>query len=124
MRQGCILSPILFNNKFSEELIRETLDDTRGIKINEVTITNIIYADDTIIIAETEHDLQVMISRLNETYKIYGVELNAKKTKVMVIEKFPGTKIQITSGKFVLEQVKSYCYLGSQIKRMDAAPTK
>ena len=56
-----------------------------------------------------------MITRLNETYKIYGVELNAKKTKVMVIEKFPGTKIQITSGKFVLEQVKSYCYLGSQI---------
>ena len=43
------------------------------------------------------------------------MELNAKKTKVMVIEKFPGTKIQITSGKTVLEQVKSYCYLGSQI---------
>ena len=43
------------------------------------------------------------------------MKLNAKKTKVMVIEKFPGTNIQITSGKTVLEQVKSYCYLGSQI---------
>ena len=74
---------------YSEELIREALDDTRGIKVNGVTITNIRYADDTIIIAETEHDLKVMITRLNETCKIYGMELNAKNTKVMVIEKFP-----------------------------------
>ena len=100
---------------YSEELIQEALDDTRGKKVNGVTITDIRYADDTIIIAETEHDLQVMITRLNETCKIYGMELNAKKTKVMVIERFSGTKIQITSGKTVLEQVKSYCYLGSQI---------
>ena len=115
VRQGCILSPILFN-MYSEELIREALDDTRGKKVNSVTITNNRYADDTIIIAETEDDLQLMITRLNETCKIYGMELNAKKTKVIVIEKYPGTKIQITSGKFVSEQVKSYCYLGSQIK--------
>ena len=100
---------------YIEELIQEALNDTRGIKVNGVTITNIRYADNTIIIAETEHNLQVMITRLNETCKIYGMELNAKKTKVMVIGKFPGTKIQITSGKSVLEQVKSYCYLGSQI---------
>ena len=80
VRQGCILSPILFNMN-SEELIREALDDTRGIKVNGVTITNIRYADDTIIIAETEHDLQVMITRLNETCKIYGMELNVKNTK-------------------------------------------
>ena len=79
VRQGCILSPILFN-MYSEELIRETLENTAGIKVNGIKITNIGYADDKIIIAETEEELKLMIIRLNDVCKIYGMELNAKKT--------------------------------------------
>ena len=47
-----------------------------------------------------------MIVRLNVLFKIYGKELNAKKTKVMEIEKAPGKRIQINSENIVLEKSK------------------
>ena len=50
VRQGCILSPCLFNI-YTEYLIREALEDGEGININGQHITNIRYADDTIILA-------------------------------------------------------------------------
>ena len=57
VRQGCILSPCLFNI-YTEYLIREALEDGEGININGQNITNIRYADDTIILAESEQQLQ------------------------------------------------------------------
>ena len=59
VRQGCILSPCLFNI-YTEYLIREALEDEKGININGQNITNcnIRYADDTIILAESEQQLQ------------------------------------------------------------------
>ena len=65
-----------------------------GIYSNGIKITNIRYADDTIIIAETER-----------ACKIFGRELKAKETRVMVNERKAGTKIQTTSERVVLEQV-------------------
>ena len=72
VRQGCIISPILFN-MYSEELMREALENTEGIKVNGIKTTNMRYEDDTIIIAETEEELQLMIIRLNDVCKIYGI---------------------------------------------------
>ena len=56
VRQG-LLSPCLFNI-YTEYLIREALEDGEGININGQNITNIRYADDTIILAESEQQLQ------------------------------------------------------------------
>ena len=64
VRQGCILSPCLFNI-YTEYLIREALEDGEGININGQNITNIRYADDTIILAESEQQLQNMIDKLS-----------------------------------------------------------
>ena len=50
VRQGCILSPCLFNI-YTAYLIIEALEDGEGININGQNITNIRYADDTIILA-------------------------------------------------------------------------
>ena len=83
VRQGCILSPSLFN-VYTEYLIREALEDRKGnlgININGQNITNIRYADDTIILAESEQQLQNMIDKLHATREQYGMTMNAKKTK-------------------------------------------
>ena len=60
IRQGCILSPILFN-LYSEFLIEEALSDINGENIN-----NIRFADDTVLIAESREDLQKMINELHQ----------------------------------------------------------
>ncbi|GFS00723.1 retrovirus-related Pol polyprotein LINE-1 [Elysia marginata] len=84
VRQECILSPSLFN-LYSEYLLQEAISDESGILINGVNINNIRYADDTVILAESENQLQTMLDRIVEKCKEYGMEINAKKTKTMHI---------------------------------------
>ena len=60
VRQGCILSPVLFNI-YSEELINEALSQFKGATFNGVSYTNIRFADDTMVVAESEEELQKMI---------------------------------------------------------------
>ena len=55
VRQGCILSLILFN-MYSEEVINRALESEKGIVINGKRLTNIHYADDTAILASSTHD--------------------------------------------------------------------
>ena len=57
VRQGCVLSPLFFN-KDSEELINEALQDEAGLVLNGVVINNIRFVDDTVLLANTEEDLQ------------------------------------------------------------------
>ena len=57
VRQGCILSPILFN-LYSEVLIEEALESAEGIKVNGKRYTDFRYADDTLLMADNETALQ------------------------------------------------------------------
>jgi hypothetical protein len=58
VRQGCILSPYLFN-LYSESIMRRVgSEDEKGIKVGERTINNLRYADDTTTLAEDKEDLK------------------------------------------------------------------
>ncbi|GFS21409.1 retrovirus-related Pol polyprotein from type-1 retrotransposable element R2 [Elysia marginata] len=59
VRQGCILSPALFN-LYSEFFLQEALAEKRRISLNVENITNVRYADDTVIMAETPESIQQM----------------------------------------------------------------
>ena len=76
----------IFNHKKTLCNTREALEDGEGININGQNITNIRYADDTIILAESEQQLQHMIDKLDATCEQYGMAMNAKKTKTMIVE--------------------------------------
>ena len=117
VRQGCILSPVLFN-LYSEVIIREALGTipNHGVKFNGQVVGNIRYADDTVITAEDEEMLQVMMNKVNESCKQYGMLLNAKKTKTMVFKKDTDeVQVRIQIEDEILEQVKEYKYLGTII---------
>ena len=86
VRQGCILSPILVN-MYSEEVINSALESEKGIVINGKRFIDICYPDDTVILASSVHDLQRMLNSIVRVSRAFGMELNAKKTKVMAIEK-------------------------------------
>ena len=83
VRQGCILSPCLFN--LNEEYIMQNagLDEAQaGIKIAGENINNLRYADDTILMAESK-ELTSLLMKVEEESEKVGFKLNIQTTKIM-----------------------------------------
>jgi hypothetical protein len=97
-------------------MINEAMENVNGISFNGSNITNLRYADDAALVADTEKKLQKMMDKLNNTCKNYGMDINVKKTKVMVISNERKEKCAVTLDDKILEQVSTYKYLGSWIK--------
>ena len=83
VRQGYILSPLLFN-VYAERIMRDILENwDKGISIGGRKVTNLIYADDTTLIAGAKDDLTELITKVKITSETAGLYLNVMKTKVM-----------------------------------------
>ena len=85
VRQGCVLSPDLFS-LYSEVIMRK-IENMPGIAIGGHNINNLRYADDTVLMATSEIDLQELVDVINEESEKLGLGLNKKKTETMVISK-------------------------------------
>ena len=83
VRQGCILSPCLFN-LYAEYIMRNAgLEDTQaGIKIAGRNINNLRYADNTTLMAECEEELKSLLMKVKEENEKVGLKLNIQKTKI------------------------------------------
>ena len=88
------------------------LDEAQaGIKIARRNINNIRYADDTILMAESEEELKSVLMKVKEEREKVGLQLNIQKTKIMAFG--PITSWQI-DGETV-ETVRGFIFLGSRI---------
>ena len=83
VRQGCILSPCLFN-LYAEYITRNAgLEEAQaGIKIAERNINNLRYADDTTLMVESE-ELKSLLMKVKEESEKVGLKFNIQKTKVV-----------------------------------------
>ena len=84
VRQGCILSPCLFN--FYAEYIMQNVrpDEAQtGIMIAGKNINNLRYADDTTLMAESKKELKSLLMKVREESEKAGLKLNIQKTKIM-----------------------------------------
>ena len=85
VRQGCILSPCLFNF-YAEYIMRnDGLEETHaGVKIAGRNINNLRYADDTTLMSESEEELKSLLMKVKEESEKVGLKLNIQKMKIMV----------------------------------------
>lgn len=115
VRQGCVLSPLLFN-LYSEAIFDSALKDTDdGIKINGYAVNNLRYADDTVIIADNQEALQRLIDRVSAEGERLGLKINIDKTKTMMVGRTPIDRLNISVNGQQIQQVPKFKYLGSWI---------
>ena len=84
VRQGCIMSPCLFN-LYSEYIMRNPgLEEAQaGIKIARRNINHLRYADDTTLMAKSKEELKSLLMKVKEESEKVGLKLNIQKTKIM-----------------------------------------
>ena len=79
--QGCILAPCLFNLYAKYITQNAGLDEAQaGIKISGRNINNLRYADDTMLMAESEEELKNLLKKVKEESEKAGLKLNIQKT--------------------------------------------
>ena len=121
VRQGCILSPCLFNF-FAEYIMRnaELEEAQAGIKIARRNINNFRYANNTTLIAESEEELKSLLMKVKEESEKVGLKLNIQKTKIMA-------SVPITSWEIdgeTMETVSALIFWGSKSLQMVIAAMK
>ena len=115
VRQGCPLSPILFNC-YINGLVLELQKLGKGVRVETIqrNIDGLLYADDVILIADSPEDLQAMIDTVDDFNKKWQLTLNLGKSKVMVVSAANQTAgdVPLFYRRSRIEVVDSYKYLG------------
>ena len=114
VKQGDNLSPLLFNiyvNDLPKEIEK---GDTQPLKLNNQNINSLMWADDIVLLSETKEGLQNCLNNLHNYCQIWKLEVNLKKTKIMI---FRVKGIKINNEKFYLgilplQRTREYTYLG------------
>lgn len=118
VRQGSVLSPLLFNI-YSEYVMRYVLNDwLSGITMGGKKFSNLRFANDTTLFAATKEELMLLLDRLQSISLRFGLSINYNKTKIMIVDRanhnHPETRT-ITQ----CEVVSKMIYFGSIIDNND-----
>ena len=125
VQQGCILSPCLFN-LYTEYIMRNVRLDAAqaGIKIAGRNINNLIYADDTTYMEESEEKLKSLLMKVREESEKVGLKLNIQKTEIMASGPITSWEIDgqtvETVSDFILGAPKSLQMVTTAMKLKDA----
>ena len=114
VRQGCILSPILFNIFISDlpNILNNPENDPAKIGILK-TLSCILWADDLVMLSETKEGLKKMVEKLAGFALENGLKINADKTKCMVFNKNSRhIRCSISCGDLIINSTRVYKYLG------------
>ena len=113
VRQGDTLSPNLFNI-FINDLAVDIKNLNLGIKMGDVNLSILLYADDIVLMAESDKDLQAMLNYVNQWCNKWKLSINGVKSQIIHFRKRRRTQTSFNFqiGKSELKVVQSYKYLG------------
>ena len=113
LKRGCVLSPFLFN-MFINSLVTEIHALGIGLDIDGEKVAILLYADDVVLLAENEHDLQMLLDVLSSWCVRNSMTVNIDKSKVVHFrnKSVNRTAVQFMIDMRILDVVDHYTYLG------------
>ena len=113
LRQGCVLSPLLFNI-YINDLVELIKDSGLGVNLGVEKVSVLAYADDLVLLADNEDDMNSMLAIINCWCNSNKMVVNPSKSKIV---HFRGPSTSRTSSQFLCGDVEltisdSYAYLG------------
>jgi len=115
LKQGCILSPSLFS-LFLMDLAEELEDKDLGVKVSGVWMGACFFADDIVLLGDSESELQRMLDVVSEYAQRWKLRFNASKCGVLVVGQKKRDKLW-RLGREEIKEVDEYKYLGVWINR-------
>ena len=117
VRQGCILSPPIFS-MYTETIMRKVeadgeLTSFNAVKMHGKEVKELRYADDTVLFTQKPEGLRRLLQSVKTHSESSRLYLNAKKTKIMELDKSPTTTTDVDGEQ--LENVNNFVYLGLRI---------
>lgn len=115
VRQGCPLSPTLFNLYIDEVVTEWQTVLNCNYFIGDTPLNTLLFADDQILFADSEDNLQLAIFKLHNVAKDYNLKISHEKTKVFGFQGGRHIRTKIVLNNKTLEQVNIFNYLGCNI---------
>jgi len=112
LRQGCGISPVLFNIYIYKIVQEFKTVIMNGIQLNRKLVNTILYSDDQILMATSEDDLKTLAYHLNLTERKYKMTISSTKTKAMATWGKNIQRVKIEINDSIIEQVTDFKYLG------------
>ncbi len=109
LQQGCPLSPVLFII-FMDRISRRS-QGPEGVGFGDDAISSLLFADDVVVLATSDQDLQHALGRFAAECEAVGMRISASKSEAMVLSrKRVACPLQV--GGVLLPQVEEFIYLG------------
>jgi hypothetical protein len=109
LRQGCVLSPLLFII-YMDGIARRSLCH-ESVRIGDVNVGHLLFADDLAILSSSKSGLQAALDRFAEECELASMKVNTAKTETMVISR-NHSQCTATVNGVTLRQVENFRFLG------------